>query len=315
MGLLDAFKQYWQDASPGGVLNPEIPKDTPVLGLLADPMGSIRSTLNKANAQADAHLNKLAAASRETAKTGKWTGPAQQAYQGEIGNWMLNTFGPLSVTSAKPFVYPQEQALLTAQKNAALPVEQGGLGLRPDNTPMERAKAMGMEHGWAHGSPDPTITELKPSGFGAEGPGIYATNYLPEATTYSFEKDGSTVYPLMVRKSGTLETGAGADAYAKLVAENDAELLAKLKAAGKDSITATQPPTEQWLVDAGAPFMPQRQHFVSTNASNFRSPFAAFDPVRRHEADLLGAATPQFLGLLAGGTGAGVAGYNWLTDR
>lgn len=38
---------------------------------------------------------------------------------------------------------PQAEALATAQRNAALPVSKGGLGLRPDNTPLERAQAMG----------------------------------------------------------------------------------------------------------------------------------------------------------------------------
>lgn len=37
------------------------------------------------------------------------------------------------------------QRFAKAQANAALPIEQGGLGLRPDNTPMERAKAMGFD--------------------------------------------------------------------------------------------------------------------------------------------------------------------------
>lgn len=44
---------------------------------------------------------------------------------------------------SKSFVYPQDKALATAQRNAALPVEKGGLGLHPNNTPMERAEAMG----------------------------------------------------------------------------------------------------------------------------------------------------------------------------
>lgn len=38
-----------------------------------------------------------------------------------------------------------EQAHLTAQRNAALPVSQGGLGLAPDNTAMDRARAMGFD--------------------------------------------------------------------------------------------------------------------------------------------------------------------------
>lgn len=47
-GLFDALKQYWQDASPGGALNPELPVDTPVLGLFADPVGSVQRTVERA---------------------------------------------------------------------------------------------------------------------------------------------------------------------------------------------------------------------------------------------------------------------------
>jgi len=39
--------------------------------------------------------------------------------------------------------YPQQAALEAAQRNAALPVEQGGLGLPPNNTAEMRAQAMG----------------------------------------------------------------------------------------------------------------------------------------------------------------------------
>ncbi len=38
-----------------------------------------------------------------------------------------------------------EQAHLIAQRNAALPVDQGGLGLPADNTAMDRARAMGFD--------------------------------------------------------------------------------------------------------------------------------------------------------------------------
>jgi hypothetical protein len=40
-------------------------------------------------------------------------------------------------------IYPQQEALEIAQRNAALPVEQGGLGLPPNNTSEMRAHAMG----------------------------------------------------------------------------------------------------------------------------------------------------------------------------
>lgn len=42
-------------------------------------------------------------------------------------------------------------AMKTAQKNAALPIEKGGLGLPTDNTAMDRAKAMGFDTSLYHG--------------------------------------------------------------------------------------------------------------------------------------------------------------------
>lgn len=48
-----------------------------------------------------------------------------------------------AVKEALRLAAPQDEALRIAQKNAAKPVSEGGLGLRPDNTPIERAKAMG----------------------------------------------------------------------------------------------------------------------------------------------------------------------------
>lgn len=43
----------------------------------------------------------------------------------------------------KSFKAPQDEALRLAQQRAALPPEQGGLGLPPNNTPQQRAEAMG----------------------------------------------------------------------------------------------------------------------------------------------------------------------------
>lgn len=57
-----------------------------------------------------------------------------------------------AVTNIKTgFKAPQDKALLEAQINAALPVEQGGLGLPPDNTADMRAAAMGYQD-YYHGT-------------------------------------------------------------------------------------------------------------------------------------------------------------------
>lgn len=184
-----------------------------------------------------------------------------------------------------------------AQRNAALPVEQGGLGLGPQNTAMERAKAMGFEGGWAHGTGAGDIAELRPGAIGAEGPGIYATKHLPEASTYA-QGDAPTVYPLMVKRAGILDVGKK-NPYDVLGAETDEQLLTALKKTGKDSIVKTQDKTPDWLIKAGAPAMPDRQHYVSMNPANFRSRFAAFDPKKRDSRDLL--ASMGLLGLLGAG--------------
>ena len=57
-----------------------------------------------------------------------------------------------AITSIKTgFKAPQDKALLEAQRNASLPVEQGGLGLPPDNTADMRAAAMGYQD-YYHGT-------------------------------------------------------------------------------------------------------------------------------------------------------------------
>jgi hypothetical protein len=80
-------------------------------------------------------------------------------------------------------------ALRTAQKNASLPVEQGGLGLPPTNTPADRAKALGYVD-YYHGTErldrllegktlDPRRATSGPMPFGTNNPNVasnYATN-------------------------------------------------------------------------------------------------------------------------------------------
>jgi hypothetical protein len=71
------------------------------------------------------------------------------------------------------------EALLAAQRNAAKPVSEGGLGLRPDNTPMERAAAMGFEpenplyHGSLHNIERINLKKGDPGAF--VGQGFYMT--------------------------------------------------------------------------------------------------------------------------------------------
>lgn len=60
------------------------------------------------------------------------------------------------------FEYPQQAALDLAQKRAALPVSEGGLGLPANNTPMDRAKAMGFTTEGYRGSTVAETTHKNP---------------------------------------------------------------------------------------------------------------------------------------------------------
>ena len=192
---------------------------------------------------------------------------------------------------------PQDEALRLAQQRAALPVEQHGLGLPADNTPQQRAAAMGAEFGWGHGSNNPDITTFKPSKTGAQGPGIYATNYLPETNMYSSLKDtGNTSYPLAVFKDEALISKLN-NPYDELKVAADDELISELFKRNKSAIITNQEPTPDWLLKQGVSEYPERQHYVSVNPDNFRSRFAAFDPWRRNSAlaASLGVAAPDLL--------------------
>ncbi len=67
--------------------------------------------------------------------------------------------------SIKDVSGPQSQALMLAQQRAALPVEQGGLGLAAGNTPAERAAAMGYKDAY-HGTAS-DIRQIDPKMFGS----------------------------------------------------------------------------------------------------------------------------------------------------
>jgi hypothetical protein len=61
----------------------------------------------------------------------------------------LNAPMGLTLKGAPPTKFSRAHDI--AQKNAALPIEQGGLGLPPNNTAMDRAKAMGFDTKAYHG--------------------------------------------------------------------------------------------------------------------------------------------------------------------
>lgn len=104
----------------------------------------------------------------------------------------------------------QDEAMEIAQKNAALPIEQGGLGLPKDNTPMDRAKAMGfdIDNPVFHGT-NADIVEFNTKGKGkTSGAGAFFTDNPVVSETYLSGSGGGNVLPLFVNKENLMSVNA-----------------------------------------------------------------------------------------------------------
>jgi hypothetical protein len=118
---------------------------------------------------------------------------------GAINEAMVYGRGPLASITPQPMfavppfsgkatsALPQENALKLAQQRAALPVDQGGLGLKPNNTADERAAAMGFDTPALHGSGTPNIQAFDPNLVGTKAGNAF-DNYMwstssPEAAS------------------------------------------------------------------------------------------------------------------------------------
>jgi hypothetical protein len=91
---------------------------------------------------------------------------------------------------------PQDEALRLAQLRAALPPSQGGLGLPENNTPMQRAAAMGFVKDTYHGALR-NIKRLDPRKGSTEshaGQGVYSTDSPNDASQNYASAYGPDVY-------------------------------------------------------------------------------------------------------------------------
>ncbi len=218
-----------------------------------------------------------------------------------------------------------EQAHLTAQRNAALPVNQGGLGLAPDNTAMDRARAMGFDTDVYHGTgadidgftkrflKNDKKTYLYDIGIHGslkpETANMYAeySQYPTLARNMSagLESGNQVVYPLLAKSGNTL------DATKKLPQEIEDKILEKGDEFFKtrrrksvqlkhiypqDLLQELQPkmgrkPLRDFINNelgydsVKYPF--QGDNLVVTKPNQLRSRFAAFDPFNRDSSNLL----------------------------
>ena len=205
-----------------------------------------------------------------------------------------------------------EVAQKTAQRNASLPIAEGGLGLPKNNTAMDRAKAMGFDDNWYHGRYS-DYEQINPN------KSFYVTQDPSYASIYSYEPTASSmggksikdfqdlkpnVMPVMIRKNEILDTRipAGKNIFDKdfyMKYGNATQLTEKnlpdwVEAEDfKDMFEATNSKLKGVFADEGK--IPTwegglKDRGVSAaifDPSIVRSRFAAFDPFRRNEADIL----------------------------
>jgi hypothetical protein len=200
----------------------------------------------------------------------------------------LSTEGyPYEYGYNKEFEFPQQGALDTAQKNAALPISEGGLGLPPTNTPMDRAKAMGFETDVYHATDAPQdFSTFTPSVKGKMGSGVYTSFEPAYAERYAGGETARTM-PLMSRGE-----------MANVDTRTEVSDLVRQQLANENpnfNIQEWKRLSNQELGNRGYSGLDVDKERLVFNPSDLRSRFAAFDPMRRNESDILAGLLPASL--------------------
>lgn len=222
---------------------------------------------------------------------------------------------------------PQAEALETARKNA---VEM--LGLPENNTPMDRAKALGFVDDVFFGSPNAPIEKIRGDLFTSSNPAVastYAIGRPVAGTGVGRTTAQRSVMPLMVRQGDDFTVNAGGANWDAVPADlyGDGKRFGFIPAASTDEIAkfakeqGKSTARIQNVLDIGSGTNPRNAKkraemlgdtVAVLDPTRVRSRFAAFDPARINENDLLGRADPRLLGLLGLGTLGGVGAYNYL---
>lgn len=170
--------------------------------------------------------------------------------------------------------YPQEEALRLAQQRAALPIEQGGLGLPANNTAAERAAAMGFDLETLHGTDAPDIKFLDPKRTKIIE-GVFSTTNPSVAYTYAKgaaekgragSESAPNILPLLLRS----------EAHPKTPSSWNKDLIDSFRKSKHKGVQR-----------------PESEVAVTFDPDQIRSRFAAFDPFRKDVA------TAAAMGVLA----------------
>lgn len=125
----------------------------------------------------------------------------------ELAKAVKNMPVGMSIKDVGTFKFPQEEAMRLAQQRAALPVEQGGLGLLPNNTAQQRADAM-FPFDVYHGT-NADIQVMNTAGKGkTSGAGAFVNDNPLAAETYVNASGGGNIIPMRMSKEGLLDVNA-----------------------------------------------------------------------------------------------------------
>ena len=193
-----------------------------------------------------------------------------------------------------------------AMENAMLPVKQGGLGLPAGNTAVQRAKALGFdtENMWYRGD-KPNLTEFNPNDSSNYIKGnIFLTDKKPIASWYARtgkQKDimnmpsneSQGVYSLFTKNNPReLKINANENSWVDIPVPKAWKKSFYDGTGQIDDVAlmANQKKYPSMQVDNVIDQYGLGSQKVIFNPSDIRSVNAAFDPKRRHEADILAGA-------------------------
>jgi hypothetical protein len=147
-------------------------------------------------------------------------------------NYMVKQgFMPSIVPQSADNTITSAERMAIAQRNAALPVSEGGLGLPANNTAAQRAEAMGYKIPVYHGT-NADIDALNVQGKGkTSGAGAFLTTNPITAETYVSASGGGNIMPLLLKKDDFLTANARGRSWADI---NTNDLSAK---SGKNRYT------------------------------------------------------------------------------
>lgn len=208
--------------------------------------------------------------------------------------------------AGRTFAAPQDKALRLAQERAALPVEQGGLGLPPNNTSEQRAAAMGFDTEAFHITPK-EFSQFKVGGYDPtlSGEAIWLSPYKDVQPAshnvggYPNYKEGSRILPLFVKvqKPLVIDDPTSLDWAREVFAGGSKEFPQLISPKSAKELQLNNEYKSILFQGEDLGWGNKSNEIMIFNPSDIRSRFAAFDPFRRNAATAaaMGVAAPDLL--------------------